>query len=120
MLVKDLGADLNMRTVSGDTALHWAASKGGADVARVLVREFGADVNSKQNDGWTPLHWAASEGHTDVIIVLSEYGADVAATRGCADAARALQELGAEDFSTERKESEKTSAKKSFHRCAVQ
>ena len=62
VLVKALGADVNMRTVAGgtainfeDTALHFAAVKGDVGTVRVLVRELGADISIVKTDGWSPI-----------------------------------------------------------------
>ena len=101
VLVKELGAVVNVVGVHGWTPLHSAAAEGHPDTVRVLVRELGMDVNSEQNDGWAPLHWATAKGHVDVSRVLVELGANVniktsdgwtplhtAATKGRANTAR--------------------------------
>ena len=58
----------------GKTALHVAAEKGHAAVARLLV-EKGANVGAKDKDGRTALHQAAEWGHgTAVPLLLGEKG----------------------------------------------
>ncbi len=69
------GTDPNIRDGDGNTPLHFAASKGCAEVARLLLRH-GADPNAQDKNGETPLHVAASEGHVDVVRLLLEHGAD--------------------------------------------
>jgi len=69
------GTDPNIRDGDGNTPLHFAASKGCAEVARLLLRH-GADPNAQDKSGETPLHIAASKGHVDVMRLLLEHGAD--------------------------------------------
>jgi hypothetical protein len=69
------GADPNIRDRDGNTPLHFAASKGCAEVARLLL-EHGADPNAQDKSGETPLHLAASGGHVDIVRLLLEHGAD--------------------------------------------
>ena len=71
------GVDPNTSDVSGQSALHRAALKGGdAFVARLL--QAGVDPNQPRSDGEAPLHVAASEGHyhSDVVEALLAAGAD--------------------------------------------
>ena len=53
--------DVNMADNGGDTALHWAARGGNADIARALIEhaDFVA-TNSAPNAGETALHAAAT------------------------------------------------------------
>ena len=70
------GASVNRTTGSGhDTALHLAAAKGHADVARELVKA-GADFRSKAKNGWTPLHTAMFHNSAAVARILLRAGAD--------------------------------------------
>jgi hypothetical protein len=69
------GADPNIRDGDGNTPLHFAASKGCAEVARLLL-EHGADPNAQDKNGETPLHVAAFNGHVDVVRLLLEHRAD--------------------------------------------
>ena len=71
------GVDVNSRDVFGDNAgLHWAASLGLAEMARLLI-DNGADVNIRNEEGYTPLHWAAGEGQKELVVILIIHGADV-------------------------------------------
>jgi ankyrin repeat protein len=71
------GVDVNSRDVFGDnTGLHWAASLGLAEMARLLI-DNGADLDIRNHDGNTPLHWAAGEGQKELVVILIAHGADV-------------------------------------------
>ncbi|KAM0261878.1 hypothetical protein ACHAQJ_002081 [Trichoderma viride] len=66
--------DDSIDTLSGKTALRWAAAKGLIEVVRRRLDE-GADVNAADKDGWTPLHAASEYGHVEVARLLIEKGA---------------------------------------------
>ena len=70
------GVDVNAAQGDGSTALHWAAIKGDADMARMLVYA-GANVRATTRIGaYTPLYLAAKGGHADVVAALLTAGAD--------------------------------------------
>ena len=60
----------------GQSALHWAASKGHAKATAWLLSK-GALVDTKNNNGSTPLHAAAAGGHTETALKLLEAGASI-------------------------------------------
>ena len=66
----------NSNDSDGNSALHWAARKGHADVAAMLLGS-GAHVNSRNAEGSTPLHWAARKQHVPLLRVLIEGGAEL-------------------------------------------
>ncbi|GLC45207.1 Acyl-CoA binding domain containing 5 [Pleodorina starrii] len=72
----DAGEAVDCRDESDCTALHFAADRGSAQVARLLIGS-GADVNARDADGQTPLHYAAITDHREVYDILVEAGADV-------------------------------------------
>lgn len=73
------GADVNAAQTDGMTALHWAASRGDADVASMLLAA-GARVDVlTRNGNYTPLHLAARSGRAPVVKALLAAGADVKA-----------------------------------------
>ena len=82
----EAGADISVRTITDNTALHIAADIGCEGVARALVKA-GADVDAKNGQGLTPLLVAAgkeeedgrTEMHTAVCSILLEGGCDKAA-----------------------------------------
>ena len=103
------GADVNAAQGDGMTALHWAASHGDLDEARMLI-SAGARVDAvTRNGNYTPLHLAAKSGNAPVIRALLDAGADasaktssggalplhLAAAQGNADAISALLDKGA-------------------------
>lgn len=68
-------ADHSATTRVGDSALHWAASKGATASIKLLLYS-GADVNAQNGDGRTPLMSCGLYGHADSATVLLEAGAD--------------------------------------------
>jgi hypothetical protein len=69
----ELGVELDAATSGGQTALHYAASKGNTTILRALLAA-GAKVNARDKTGSTPLHRAASAGKYDAAVVLVEEG----------------------------------------------
>lgn len=77
----EAGADVNARTRSQGTPLHWALAgdQVNPDILSVLV-EHGADVNAQNNMGNTPLHFASFTGNVPAAQRLLDLGADLALT----------------------------------------
>jgi ankyrin repeat protein len=76
-LLLSYGADANATDVFSRTPLHYAASTGNIEVARVLLTNK-ADVNAKNRFySSTALHLAALSGNTNMAKLLIENGADV-------------------------------------------
>jgi len=70
-------ADVNAAQGDGMTALHWAAIKNDADLAKTLLYA-GANVRAATRIGsYTPLILAARNGAADVMAPLLDAGADV-------------------------------------------
>ena len=73
----ELGADVNASTANeGFNPLQYAASRGFADVVRVLI-SFGANVNQRDVAGETPLVVCTRRGHIEVARLLLAAAADV-------------------------------------------
>ena len=73
------GADVNAAQGDGMTALHWAASHGNVELARMLLLA-GANVRALTRiNSYTPLFFAGREGNADVVKALLEAGSDVKA-----------------------------------------
>jgi len=63
----------------GNSALHYAAVNGHAEICEVLLRAgVSRDARTKVNR--TPLHLAAQHGHLPVVMLLIDIGVDVHAT----------------------------------------
>ena len=103
------GADVNAAQGDGMTALHWAATHGDADQARMLIYA-GARVDAMTRNGnYTPLHLAARIGNAAVVKALLEAGASAnakttsggatplhfAAAQGSVEVINALADKGA-------------------------
>ncbi|OQR87490.1 ras-specific guanine nucleotide-releasing factor [Achlya hypogyna] len=58
----DYGADTELRSLRGETPLHFAASIACLTTCGVLLSEGKADVNARSQDGWTPLMMAVARG----------------------------------------------------------
>ena len=73
----DQGADVNLQTKTGATALHHAVWKFGTslEIVSSLIKN-GADVNARGGKNkWTPLMMATSRGYCRMITFLIEHGA---------------------------------------------
>jgi hypothetical protein len=88
-LLRNNGADVNVRYRDGTTPLHATAWYGDFEMVRVLLN-YKADVNAQGNGGWTPIHNASHglgiedsgipnvyQSLPDVTRLLLEHGADV-------------------------------------------
>jgi ankyrin repeat protein len=69
------GADIEMKSASGETPLHVAAQNNSDEFAAALL-SFGAAVDEQDRTGATPLHCAIEKGHFNVAKVLLQDGAD--------------------------------------------
>lgn len=75
------GADLNVQSIHGSTAIMLAIADPGPggeriDAVKMLIAA-GADVNKKDTGGLTALHFAADNGFVDIVGVLLTAGANV-------------------------------------------
>ena len=77
------GTDVNATDGLGETALHVAALRNNAELAKALLKN-GADVNTGTTSrmggvypGGTPLHAAAGKGHNAMVELLLAAGAEV-------------------------------------------
>ena len=107
-LLVGAGADLNLQSIWGHTALIWAALRGGSEIVQALI-SAGANLNLQNKAGDTALIWAALRGDTKVVQSLVEAGADLdlqnqwgdtalifAAHEGHLEAVQALVKAGAD------------------------
>src|SRR5215472_16902321 len=68
--------DVNAAQGDGMTALHWAALKGEADMAKILLYAGGNVRATTRLAAYTPLFMAAKSGNSAVVKVLLDAGAD--------------------------------------------
>ncbi len=70
------GADINDKTLDGDTVLHVACYEGFDDLVEYLLDHF-ARPNAKDKTGRTPLHIAARRGKLKICQMLVERKAKI-------------------------------------------
>jgi outer membrane protein assembly factor BamB len=70
------GADVNAKTHYGANALWLAASKGHADVVKILLKHKADPNNIDIVWGGTPMAWSVGAGKVDMVHMLLEAGAD--------------------------------------------
>jgi len=73
-LLSDAGADVNLQSSFGFSALHLASLNGYVDIVKLLLKK-GAQIESRDINGCTPLWIAAAVGQIGVVDVLVERGA---------------------------------------------
>lgn len=72
----DLGADIDLVSPSGKSALNIAAGRGFNDEIQYLI-ESNANINITDNSGDTPLTLAAKNGYLSISETLIKNGADI-------------------------------------------
>ncbi len=71
------GADVNVKTTDGWTALMKASQKGHVEIVKLLL-DNGADVNVKEiRYGTTALYIASYNGHVEIVKLLLEKSTDI-------------------------------------------
>jgi len=73
------GADTNVKTNNGQTALHFCASKCNLDAARKLLAHK-ATARVKDKRGQLPLHRGAAVGNVPIIKLMLEHKSPINAT----------------------------------------
>ena len=97
------GAEVNIQSNDGRTALMCAAENGHVDCLHELVVS-GAEVNIQDNEGWTALLFAAQNGHVECLRELVVSGAEVniqiayriSALKGHVECLKTLNDAGSE------------------------
>jgi Ankyrin repeats (3 copies) len=70
----DYGADVNVVSVNGATALMYAARNNHVEIAQALIRA-GAKVNVTNDKKSTALSIATKQNHTEMVELLKQHGA---------------------------------------------
>ena len=68
--------NINQKSPSGLTAMHYAAAEGSCECLQVLL-EYGAHVNTVDSEGCSPLDFAVRGGHFDCAALLIQSGAEI-------------------------------------------
>ena len=87
----DAGADVNLETHDGRTAMGWAANSTRLDLVMYLF-DSGAEISMQTQKGWTPLMAASIRGEPSVVRYLLESGADPAVSDSTGRTARSIAE----------------------------
>lgn len=66
-LIEQPGNSISKNTHDGRIYLHWAASKGNAELVKYLL-EKGSDINRTDDKGATPISFAAGNGQTNTAV----------------------------------------------------
>lgn len=66
-----MGALHHLTDINGDTALHWAAYKGHAEIIQILINS-GVDLQKTDNFGSTPLHLSCLSGNLICVRLLCQ------------------------------------------------
>ncbi len=74
-LLLDMGADPNIRTKLGETALIDASTSGNIDIVQMLLDKE-ANPNVKDEDGFSPLLQSVKRRHREITKLLLNHGAD--------------------------------------------
>lgn len=75
-MLMERGADVNLKSEVGSTALINSARSGNKTILEMLINN-GADVNAQESDGRTALMYAAWGNRTEIFKMLLAAGADV-------------------------------------------
>ncbi|MCX7772204.1 MAG: ankyrin repeat domain-containing protein [Clostridia bacterium] len=73
------GADVNQKSDSNISPLHWAVEYDNTDVVTHLL-EAGANTEITDHSGETPLHWAGWTGHHKSAALIIAHGGNIKAT----------------------------------------
>jgi ankyrin repeat protein len=70
-MLLERGAVIDAQSISGRTALSFAAARGDTQVVRLLL-EHGVDVNVRDNEGQTASQFTTDQ---EIVEILSKYDA---------------------------------------------
>ncbi len=76
------GANVNLRTRNGESALHLATLDPNPAMLELLLLDRGADANLKDRKGSLPLHAAAEGGYLELVRLLLPRTADPQSKNG--------------------------------------
>jgi ankyrin repeat protein len=68
----EAGADLNLKSLGGNTILHFMAGGGHIQIVRLLM-ENGANINAINDHDETPVSIALERGHHNVVDLINYY-----------------------------------------------
>lgn len=70
------GADVNVKTINGETPLDYASRSGHNDCIKMLLGH-NANINTRDRDGNNPFHKTVFHKDKKCMITLLEYGANI-------------------------------------------
>ncbi|GAB6022759.1 Ankyrin repeat domain-containing protein 44 [Chamberlinius hualienensis] len=71
ILIKDYGADPNVKDKGGRTPLHWAAVHNAKEMIRMLIEDCKLDVNEVDNNGFSVLFWSISINNAETFKLVN-------------------------------------------------
>lgn len=74
MALHDPSPDINLKTSTGQTCLHYAVSKNHPYLVEYMLRDLNASTRIKDNKGQLPIHRAAAIGSSRMVSLLAELG----------------------------------------------
>ncbi len=70
LLLTDPSIDVNARSDTGSTTLHYAVTNNLGALVQVLLGHRDINPNAGDNDDWAPLHYAVDRGHLNQVQIL--------------------------------------------------
>jgi E3 ubiquitin-protein ligase mind-bomb len=66
-LLINLGVDINIKDIDGDTCLHDAIIKRNDPITETIIQNTNSDLTICNNNGFNPIHYAVLYGYTRLV-----------------------------------------------------
>ena len=73
----DKGADIHLKTKTGNNCLHIAACNKHLNLCKALLDIYNFDVHMTNSEGWTALHFSAGIGNYELFQLFMDKGGDL-------------------------------------------